>query len=327
MRKIISVSIVAIVLAGLVSTSMACGEQIRAQPQMKTTILPYDELDQSQTVYVNGTIVPVGRISIFENVFTLMIAQSFIPTKEVLTRVELYVGKNVTASYPLVVGIRDNLTKRNLVETELGPDHFTGNLTWIEFNFEDLWVNPGQTYFIVAATKNATDNYYGWAASNHSDAYPNGVAYWSIDNGSSWQGSVSAAQPQTTAAYGMQSRGTDNGTFDMCFKTYGFRETVLNLTFTSAFLTPKITITNVGNVTAQNPTCTVSVQGGLFKKVNYTWSGSQAELQPGNSMLVKLRFMTGFGFITITVTASAINAKPVTITKNGFLFLFFIFLQ
>jgi hypothetical protein len=326
MRKIISVSIVAIVLAGLVSTPMVCGDQIRASPRVKASAITYDELDQSQPVYVNGTIVPVGRISIFGHVLTLLIAQSFVPTKEVLTRVELYMGKNATASYPLVVGIRDNLTHQNLVETHLGPDHFTGNLTWIEFDFEALWVNPGQTYFIVCATKNATDNYYGWAASNHSDAYPNGVAYYSIDNGSSWQDSASVMQPQTPSDFKAQQRA-DNGSFDMCFKTYGLRETALNLTFISAFLTPKITITNVGNVTAQNPICTVTIQGGFFKKVNYTWSGSQAELQPGDSMLVKLRLMTGFGFITITVTASAINARPVTITKDGFLLLFFLILK
>jgi hypothetical protein len=290
---------------------------------MNATLLNYDELDQSQTVYINGTIVPVGRVTIFENVFTLLVAQSFIPTKEVLTRVELY----ATTSYPLVVGIRDNLTHQNLVETQLGPDHFTGNLTWTEFDFEDLWVNPGQTYYIVSSTKNATDNYYGWAANNHSDSYPNGVAYFSIDNGSSWHDSASTVQPQATPAYGTQQRGSDNGSLDMCFKTYGLRKTELNLIFIPAFLTPKITITNVGNVTAQNPTCTVSIQGGLFKKVNYMWSGSQAELQPGDSMFVKFGLITGFGFITITVTASAINAKPVTITRNGFLLFFFIILQ
>jgi len=327
MRRIISFGVVVVVLGGLLSTSIVCGEQICGQPRMKATTVLYDELDQSQTVYVNGTIVPVGRIQIFESVLTLMIAQSFVPTKEVLTRVELYMGKNATASYPLVVGIRDNLTHQNLVETQLGPDQFTGNLTWIEFNFEDLWVNPEQSYFIVAATKNATDNYYGWAASNHSDAYPNGVAYWSIDNGSSWQGSVTAAQPQTSPPHDVQSPRDENGTFDMCFKTFGLRETVLDISFATFFSAPSITITNVGNVTAQNPTCTVTVQGGFFLKINDTWSGSQAELQPGDDMFVKTGFIIGFGFITITVTASAINAKPVSVTRNGFVILFFVFLQ
>ena len=324
MRTIISLGIVIVVLGGLLSTSMGCGEQ--AQPRMKVSALTYDELDQSQTVYVNGTIAPVGRIQVFTQVLTILIAQSFIPTKEGLTRVELYMGKNATASYPLVVSIRDNLTHPDLAQTQLSPDHFTGNLTWIDFDFPDLWVNPGESYFIVAATKNATDNYYGWAASNHSDAYMNGVAYFSIDNGSSWQGSATMMQPQG-GAYGVEQRGADNGSYDMCFKTYGLRQTALNLTITPGVLVPKVTVTNVGSATAYNPTCTVSIQGGLFKKVNHTWSESQAQLNTTDSFPVKLGLMMGFGFVTITVTASATNVKPVTMTKNGFLLFIFLILQ
>ncbi len=325
MKKIISLGTVTLVLVGLMSAPMACSQPIMIHTGLNPSTLTHDELDQSQTVYVNGTIVPVGRIQILEQVLTLLIAQSFIPTKEVLTRVELYMGKNATASYPLVVGIRDNLTHQNLVETRLEPDQFTGNLTWIEFNFEDLWVNPGQTYFIVAATKNATDNYYGWAASNHSDAYLNGVAYWSIDNGTSWQGSVNAAQSQTAIASGAQSRRDDNGSFDMCFKTYGLEKTVLNLTFTSGLIAPTIVMTNVGSVTAQEPTWSVSVRGGLFQKVNFSSRETRPELQPGDGMLTTVGLLVGFGFISLSVTASAINAHPVTLTRNGFLIFVIIF--
>jgi hypothetical protein len=327
MRRIISLSIMVVVIGALLSTSMVSGEHIHAQSRINASLERYDELDQSQTVYVNGTIAPVGRIQILENVATFMIAQSFIPTKELLTRVELYMGKNITASYPLVVGIRDNLTHSNLVETQLNPDQFTGNLTWIEFDFDNLWVDLGQTYFIVASTKNATDNYYGWAANNHSDAYPNGVAYWSIDNGSTWQGSVSAVEPQISSSSGIQSQRDDNGSVDMCFKTYGLPETFLDISFATFFSAPSITITNKGNATAQNPTCIVTVHGGLFGKINYTESASQAELLSGDSMLVKTHFITGFGFITLTVTASAINAKPVSVTRDGFVLLFLVFLR
>ncbi|HVQ00132.1 MAG TPA: hypothetical protein VMT57_01330 [Candidatus Thermoplasmatota archaeon] len=325
MRTIITLGIAIAVLASLMSTSMVCGDHI--QPRMKASALTYDELDQNQPVYVNGTIVPVGRISILGSPLTVLVAQSFIPTKEVLTRVELLMGKNVTASYPLVVGIRDNLTHPNLVQTQLTPDHFTSNLTWIEFNFDDLWVNPGQTYFIVAATRNATDNYYGWAASNHSDAYLKGVAYFSIDNGSSWLGSATTVQPQATAAIVTQ-RGADNGSFDMCFKTYGLRQTVLNLAFASGIFAPKITITNAGNITAYDIRHTVSIQGGLLKKVNVTGSGFlQAQLNATKSFKLYLGLLAGFGFINITMTVSATNAKPVTLTKDGFLLFFFVIIQ
>jgi hypothetical protein len=292
---------------------------------MRASALSYDELDQSQLVYSNGTVIPVGRIQVLDTVLTILMAQSFVPTKEVLTRVELYMGKNATASYPLVVGIRDNLTHPDLAQTQLSPDHFTGNLTWIDFDFPDLWVNPGETYFIVASTRNATDNYYGWAAANYSDAYLNGAAYWSTDNGSSWQGAASEVHPQTSVSQGTQQQGgRSNSSFDMCFKTYGLRETTLALALVSSFPILKFSVTNTGNVTAQEPTATVSIKGGVLGGLNHTFSTSQAELQPGESFLLKAGMFFGFGRFTMTVTVYAINAKPSTITQEGVLILFFV---
>jgi len=329
MKKIISLVIAGLVLFGIFSTSIVLGEKVRTFPEERTTISNGDELDQSQTMFTNGTVIPVGRAPIPGYTITVLVAQSFVPTKEVLTRVELFIEKNSTTTYPVTVGIRDNLTHENLVETNLGPGNITtGTLSWVDFNFEDLWVDPGTTYYIVGSTKNATDNYYGWAGSNHSDAYPNGVAYFSIDNGSSWNQSLGTTQ-QNMNPYipNLRPLGADNGTFDMCFKTYGLQKTILNLTVTSPFIRPTIAIKNTGEVTAQNITWQVSVKGGLFNKINKTLNGSLTDLIPGDEILVKFGMIVGLGPIVVTMRVSAINVKEVTITINGFVFLFFIILQ
>jgi hypothetical protein len=329
MKKIISIGIISLVLFGMFGASCVLGEKARTFPESGMIDLNSDELDQSQTVFTNGTELPVGRAPIPGFTITVLVAQSFVPTKEVLTRVELLVEKNATTTYPFSVGIRDNLTHTNLVETNVGPGNIvTGTLTWVEFNFEDLWVNPGDTYYIVGATKNATDNYYGWAGNNHSDSYLNGVAYLSIDNGSSWHQSLSAMQQNMNPSpHNVRPLNADNGTIDMCFKTYGLKKTILNLTVTSTFLRPTIAIKNTGEATAQNITWQVSVRGGIFNKINNTFNGTQTELIPADEILVRFGMIIGFGPIVVTMSASALNGKEVTITINGFVFLFFIILQ
>jgi hypothetical protein len=159
-----------------------------------------DELDQSQTNYDENCPAPVGYYP-YNTSWNISIAQSFTPTKEILTRVVLYVGKNVTASHPYVLAIRENLTGGNLALVSVRPDEFMvlPNLSWIEFDFDDLIISIGETYYIVSYTSNVTNNTYLWGA-NCSDIYPNGTAYASFDGGKIWWTPPHA---------------------DMCFMTYG----------------------------------------------------------------------------------------------------------
>ncbi len=159
-----------------------------------------DELDQSQTNYDEQCPGPVGYFP-FNTSWNVSIAQSFIPTKEILTRVMLYAGKNVTVSRPYVLAIRDNLTGENLALVNVGPGEFMviPNLSWIEFDFSDIIINIGETYYIISYTSNITDNTYVWGA-NCSDIYPNGTAHVSMDGGNIWEDAPQA---------------------DLCFMTYG----------------------------------------------------------------------------------------------------------
>ena len=75
----------------------------------------FDELDQSQEVMTENLTIPVGQIAIPENPpINIQVAQSFIPTKDLITRVELFIGKNSTATFPLIVSIREELTQADL---------------------------------------------------------------------------------------------------------------------------------------------------------------------------------------------------------------------
>ena len=90
-----------------------------------------DELDQYQINHDEGAVGPIGDFPGMP--YNVTFAQSFIPQKEILTRVQLYMGKIITAFYPCIVAIRDNLTEENLVKVSIDPDEFVvypNNLTW-----------------------------------------------------------------------------------------------------------------------------------------------------------------------------------------------------
>jgi hypothetical protein len=143
-----------------------------------------DELDQYQPEM--NFFAPVGPIYLAPEI-NYMSAQSFIPTKNVLTRVELMVGKNSTTTYDFNLAIRDDLLGADLTSLSLSPDAFPiEDFDWVEFDFDDISVTPGSTYFIVAYTTDSPDNWYAWGAMLL-DVYPSGMVWLSEDEGSSWQ--------------------------------------------------------------------------------------------------------------------------------------------
>ena len=149
MKKIIPVLIVGIlVLSGIGAVAII---------KDKTPIEPLlDELDQSQEVMTENALAPVGQVPTPDPI-NVQVAQSFIPTKEILTRAELFIGANSTASHPYYLAIREELTGDDLTLTDVGPcvppvEEFG----WVEFDFDDVMITPGQTYYIVSYTENVT---------------------------------------------------------------------------------------------------------------------------------------------------------------------------
>jgi len=333
MKKIISLAIIGILCLSVLSASATLDKHnTKLQTKnnnMQRTSLYEDELDQFQLYQTDNFSLPVGGIYLpLDPPITINIqaAQSFIPNKEVLTRAEIFVGKNTTASYPYVLAIREELTEENLVETSVNPDQFlTGNFSWIEFDFEDIWVTVGQTYYIVCYTENISENWYAWAGNNISESYQYGCAWASLDDGKTWgNDSLSADSNVMKKQKGANAplKEEDN-TSDMCFMTYGLDATELDIELTSTGFGVSAVITNIGDVIAWDLECTIIVKGGIFGIINMSVSNNIAELGVGESITVSLGPMFGLGSVSITATSKAINAPEVSDSIDGFLFFIF----
>jgi hypothetical protein len=309
MKKLISIVIIGIVVLGGLGAAVTATNQNQKNSQGNSaTSSPYvDELDQSMTDY-DGSL-PVGRTNIFGFYANLTVSQSFIPQKELLTRTQFLMGRNTTTSHPCVLAIRDNLTGENLAVISVEPSEFPvvngtpteDQLAWIDFNFDDIWVTPGQTYYIIVYTTNITENYY-WISGNGTNIYPNGSVMLSIDDGKTWMDVFPDA--------------------DGCFKTFGLRETFLQITMKGGF-GPSYVIKNVGNYTAWDIIFDSTLAGGLvFIGKHYTKNIS--ELQPGQETTLRPGFVLGFGKVTISLKVSAANVKETSSEVSATLLLFFL---
>ena len=202
MKKYLPLVVVGLfVLCGLEAVAVPFNHELTGMQPWGTTPAPSvfhaDVLDQQQPNF--DFMGPIGRGYMWGDLYYI-IAQTFTPTKPVLTRVELMVGKNSTATYDYTVSIRDALNGPDLTSVSVPPSQIvTENFSWTEFNFPDIAVTPGDTYYIVSSTVNATDNWYAWAM-KMGDVYPNGTIYYTTNDGANW---------------------TEEPGGDMTFKTYG----------------------------------------------------------------------------------------------------------
>jgi len=261
-----------------------------------------DELDQAQELYNWFGPIGPGPLWGFKN---YIIAQSFIPTKNLLTKIDLMLGKNTTTTHDISIAIRDDLNGSNLVSATLpASDIITGNFSWEEIDITDLFVTPGDTYYIVSWTTNVTDNWYVWGLYMNGTIYSNGTIYYTINDGGTW---------------------TEEPGGDLTFRTYGTDTTTLDLTITGGF---GITIKtkNTGAINATNVITHVEIKGGIFGLINHTEELTLPSLASNDSSPFTYRPL-GLGPITVNVTASADNAVPVTKSATGFILLFFVIIK
>jgi len=299
----------------IVGIVIASGFGAAAIPTITPSQVPrqsyQDEADQSQIK--RGGVIAVGVAPINDTQQNITIAQSFVPQKDVVTRVQLLMARNETTSRNCTCELKENLTGDTLASVSLTPDQFKRfdpdnlsadeNLTWVEFDFFSVWVTPGTTYYLVVYTANVSGNYYVWAGNfNNASAYPNGSAYYSMSNGASW------------------SNLTDG---DACFQTYGLQKTTLTVTVGGTNLFgPWFTIKNTGNHTAAAVASNITVTGGVLGLAHSFAFKYFEELPQNNQKNVLTPFTLGFGRVKITETVSAINAKDQVISVNATLILF-----
>lgn len=81
----------------------------------------------------------------------------------------------------------------------------------------------------------------------------------------------------------------------------------------------KAEVTNTGSAPAENIDWSITVTGGLLKRVNTSATGTEATLDVGASTQVSVGTFIGFGKISIVIAAKAQNALAVSMTKSAFL--------
>ncbi len=214
---------------------------------MKKLVFNDDEIDQEQTIDEIGVLVS----SVAD------MAQSFKPTLEKLTRVKVKIEKVCYPSDGITLSIRkpiygDDLTWVMKSEAEI-PD----GISWVEFDFPDIFVTPGQTYYIVLCSEaGVIDDYWQWRSGDlNNNYYPDGKAWW--NNFGVWE-----------------ERDPEH---DFCFKTYGYKPegpTILDITITG--------VPDENNPTTNDPStkldervkfeATIDIPPG-YELVKTCWSG------------------------------------------------------
>ena len=143
-------------------------------------------------------------------------AQSFVPSMTPLAKVRLYVKSycpvNPCESYSLKVSIRDDLDKDDLTSVIINKDMIPDYYSWVNFDFEDITVEPGKTYYMVV-TSLYPESEYRWAMWSSQDIEK-------YEPGEAWAQIVVNQIIKWT---------NFSGCSDFCFKTYGYAGRVSDL--------------------------------------------------------------------------------------------------
>ena len=264
-----------------------------------------DQLDQEQS-FENS----------FENFYAQKcLAQSFIPTLENLTRIQLNLSKSGDISSDIIVIIKKiNFISPEIINVTIPGSKIVGK-AWYQVNFTKTILDISQRYFIICKTLAGDENNcYNWHASDF-DNYANGNKYTSSDNGENWF--------------------EDNST-DFCFKTFGKeleRETKLEIQYITGGSGAQLNfgIKNVGEATIHEIYYNLIINGGLIltgrQYANRTITTSLG-IKPGE-IVNWLEFpIIGFGLkININLTVWTDDSDPVSMEKQGFFFLFYLYVK
>ena len=140
----------------------------------------------------------------------LWLGQGFIPSLDSLTKVEVKLFKKGNPTSPVTLSIRDSLTGVDLTSASIESSLVSTYGKWIEFDFPDTSVTPGNEYFIICRSSGGSMFNYYCAEFDINDPYDGGEAWGSIDYGVVW-GLIEDYYPEYPDP-------------DACFKTYGLDE-------------------------------------------------------------------------------------------------------
>jgi hypothetical protein len=133
-------------------------------------------------------------------------AQSFVPTMEILKSIELRIWKKTILGilYPkgLKISITNSLDAESLTSIYIPSNKISVNGQWIEFDFPDIYVDPGKVYYIIFEPDGAKDQYHTF--------------YWGYDINNPYQRGNSWISMDLDWEIHEPKSG-----FDFCFRTYG----------------------------------------------------------------------------------------------------------
>jgi len=117
-------------------------------------------------------------------------AQSFTPTVDTLTRVEIHLRKFGTPTFDLKVEIRENSPTGTLIDTVVfTPAEVASNWGWLNIDFDNIVVTPGKQYFVklLPPSSNPGNSFgYEWGYA-FGDKYPGGSFWFTRDGGGLWR--------------------------------------------------------------------------------------------------------------------------------------------
>jgi hypothetical protein len=126
-----------------------------------------DRIDQQQPAHNMNTFV-IGEA---------FRAQAFVPTRETLTRIQLFMYKHGNINSDISLSIRDNLYSNDLAKITLQANQIPLQQDWVTFDFPDLKITTGNTYYFVLVTTGGNfDNAYVIGMSNN-NPYQQGDAW------------------------------------------------------------------------------------------------------------------------------------------------------
>lgn len=134
-------------------------------------------LDQDQELHN-------GEVAIHQDV---LFAQSFIPSMTPLTKVIIKIKKILVINEPLIVSIRSNLTGKDITFLPLLGSQIPFNTFWVEFDFKDIDVQIGETYYLVVRSSSSQSYWWLRQYSTTGDPYSGGQMWQSVDNGIHWE--------------------------------------------------------------------------------------------------------------------------------------------
>jgi len=130
-------------------------------------------------------------------------AQSFIPSVNVLSKIELLIKKEGPVDKDLTVSIRDTLNGTNIITVTIPPENISEGYSWIVCNFSNLELESGMTYYIILNSPHSifdSCNFYKWGCS-YFTGYQDGSMWFAISDSFPW---------------------INVPLIDFCFKTYGY---------------------------------------------------------------------------------------------------------